>query len=98
MNAKENGTLPAMASSLAATPDGTIYSSFDKALQDCGLSKREYIAIAVLQGLVTNPEQLETDVDNQTSLAIEYADALLEHAREMEPLRQATANPTPTGP
>lgn len=78
MNGKENGTLPAMPPSIAATTNGNIYSGYDKSLADCGLSKREYIAIAALQGLLTNPEQLETDVQNQVCLAVEYADALLE--------------------
>lgn len=77
MKAKDNGTLPAMPPGIAATIDGSIYSGFDKSYADCGLSKREFIAVSALQGLLTNPGQLETDIENQTCLAVEYADALL---------------------
>ena len=38
-----------------------------------GLTKREYFAIMALQGLLTQPP----NVDKQTDLALEYADALL---------------------
>lgn len=42
-----------------------------------GLTKREYFAGLAMQGLLTNPAQLETDVANQSALAVEHADALL---------------------
>jgi hypothetical protein len=47
----------------------------------CGLTKREWLAGVALQGILTNPSQLATDVENQTGLAVEYADALLKTLR-----------------
>lgn len=45
--------------------------------KNAGLTKREYFAGLAMQGLLTNPGQLETDTANQSALAVEHADALL---------------------
>ena len=42
-----------------------------------GMTKREYFAAAALQGILANSSQLAS-ADHTASLAIEYADKLLE--------------------
>lgn len=41
------------------------------------ISRRDRFAMAALTGLLTNPQQLQFDVENQVGLVAEYADALI---------------------
>lgn len=42
-----------------------------------GLTKREYFAAVAMQGLLACPHQMCGDIENQTGLAVEYADRLI---------------------
>lgn len=41
------------------------------------MSMREYFAAVAMQGLLACPHQMCGDIENQTSLAVEYADRLI---------------------
>lgn len=45
-----------------------------------GLSKRDYIAIHVLQGIVANPEYAEATYEQAATMAYGYADALIKQS------------------
>lgn len=55
-------------------------------LVDTGLTKREYIATAALQGLLanSNPDFMSFNDESYAKLALEYADALIEQINKTQ--------------
>lgn len=49
-----------------------------------GLTKREYIAIQAMQGLLANPQRSHLDAAELSAVAVSYADALITALQEEE--------------
>jgi hypothetical protein len=56
----------------------TFLSDMNSHQTNNGLTKREYAAIAAMQGIIANTGKILTDHESVSILAVEYADALFE--------------------